>query len=567
MKKLLLSAAALLIFCGNFAVAQSTGAPQSIRVEIPEYDNPMILTDSGNGHYTNTFEIAPSWLNLYIRLYSDDSSDTFIGQADSEKHFIWSNEPAVISCVETGRYPVEIGTWTGGEMHFDFNWADKTLVLTSPTQPVNNPSELYLVGSFNNWLTPDLADPEYILCYDNATDTYKGEFYIPENQMSFKIFSEKSGWSDFHSYFGTLVGQFGTLIWRDTDEMFPLCYGDGAGNIGCWNWVGGKALISVDWKKQTLTISGPDQPEMPEKPVSVEFLDGGEYAADAIKDTDYSYVGVFKNPKPDFAYTVRANYSDGTSTVYGLESRQPLELYNGDINNLKIVEKGNSDPAPISCSNWIGTELSIVVDFLFGNVIVSSVGQPYFKDVDEIYLIGNINGWNINDGTYRLSRVADRLYEGSFYFAPGEQAFRFYTSLGNWEEGYVGYDFEDRPFDIDIDPQYFSSCVKGKGSWRLADWQGGYITMSVDLGHMNVCFYSSGSGVDAVAVDDAISVRISADAAVATDAAARLIVVDAAGRMVASGTGSVALSGLNPGVYFVRAVSDAGQCTARFARH
>ena len=114
-----------------------------------------------------------------------------------------------------------------------------------------------------------------------------------------------------------------------------------------------------------------------------------------------------------------------------------------------------------------------------------------------IYLVGDPNGWNINAGPeWRLyepdNAIGSKVYTGVFHVNAGSQYFRFYTEIGNWgDDGQLpsigSHAVDGDSSEIEwVDGSYTTMGVPGKGSWYTpADWEGGDITMVVDLSDMN----------------------------------------------------------------------------------
>ena len=136
------------------------------------------------------------------------------------------------------------------------------------------------------------------------------------------------------------------------------------------------------------------------------------------------------------------------------------------------------------------------------NVIKLNV-QPYFavRAPGKIYVIGNVNGWDINNGAIYLSEpdngIGSHIYSGEFEIT-AEQAssgFRFYTELGSWGNdgelpsiGANANDGDNANVSLDDDSYYTGPCVYGKGNWNITNWTGGKMKMTVDLNEMKVYF-------------------------------------------------------------------------------
>lgn len=139
------------------------------------------------------------------------------------------------------------------------------------------------------------------------------------------------------------------------------------------------------------------------------------------------------------------------------------------------------------------------------NVIKLNV-QPYFavRAPGKIYVIGNVSGWDINNGAIYLSEpdngIGSHIYSGEIEFT-SEQAssgFRFYTELGSWGNdgalpsiGANANDGDNATVALDDDSYYSGPCVYGKGNWNISNWPGGKLKITVDLNEMKVYFQAA----------------------------------------------------------------------------
>lgn len=118
-----------------------------------------------------------------------------------------------------------------------------------------------------------------------------------------------------------------------------------------------------------------------------------------------------------------------------------------------------------------------------------------------IYLVGAPEGWAgptaANEAHYAEWRlfepkdaIGSKVYSGVFDIEAGKAQFRFYTALTGWDADSYGSQTEDNPIQF---PEFtgaagassFSSqVVKGKGSFEFPNWQGGKMTITVDMSDM-----------------------------------------------------------------------------------
>ena len=145
-----------------------------------------------------------------------------------------------------------------------------------------------------------------------------------------------------------------------------------------------------------------------------------------------------------------------------------------------------------------GAEYSTITS----NVIKLNV-QPYkaVKLPGRLYVIGNVSGWDINNGAIYVEEASDavgsKIYYGTVEFTPDQAAggFRFYQSLGSWGDdgqlpsiGANANDGDNAEVQINDEGVYTGSAVAGKGNWNITNWPGGNMKITVDLNTMKVIF-------------------------------------------------------------------------------
>lgn len=133
---------------------------------------------------------------------------------------------------------------------------------------------------------------------------------------------------------------------------------------------------------------------------------------------------------------------------------------------------------------------------VISNIISLKAVKSYFavRLPGYIWLIGQPEGWDINGkAEWRLFEAEDaidsKVYYGTFDIPAGNFQFRFYTATGDWESNSIGAQVEDNPVNIELtDGVYSGVAVEGKGSWQVADWAGGTVSMTVNLENMTIRF-------------------------------------------------------------------------------
>lgn len=127
----------------------------------------------------------------------------------------------------------------------------------------------------------------------------------------------------------------------------------------------------------------------------------------------------------------------------------------------------------------------------FNQVIgIKSLRMPGY-----IYLIGDPGGWTGPESgnaaqleNWKLfeadDKIGSQIYSATFDIPAGKFQLRFYTALTGWDGGdSFGAQESDNPVNIELNAQgiYSGSGVMGKGSWQIPDWEGGEVTMTVNL--------------------------------------------------------------------------------------
>lgn len=185
-------------------------------------------------------------------------------------------------------------------------------------------------------------------------------------------------------------------------------------------------------------------------------------------------------------------YGTGTPILLG----QPYVL---DAKN------GGPDPANINFGDDIIAVENAVVSWTPSTATLSITGDAIrqAQDGSVIYLIGDPNKWNVSNGDYPLNAISENVYQATFDLAAGNLYFRFYTKLGQWGNDGALPSIGPLPNDNTNVPVTFTdgvfngTCEPGKGSWHL-EWNGGLITMLVDMENWTVTFTEGSAGVESL---------------------------------------------------------------------
>lgn len=138
---------------------------------------------------------------------------------------------------------------------------------------------------------------------------------------------------------------------------------------------------------------------------------------------------------------------------------------------------------------------------VISNVIALSkvIGYPTLRQPGYIYLVGAPEGWAgptpgnaAHYEDWKLfeadNAIDSKIYSATFDIPAGQFQFRFYSALDDWDYNSIGSQNEDNPVDITMkDGVYSGPCVigqakgEGKGSWQIPGWEGGQVTITVNL--------------------------------------------------------------------------------------
>lgn len=115
-----------------------------------------------------------------------------------------------------------------------------------------------------------------------------------------------------------------------------------------------------------------------------------------------------------------------------------------------------------------------------------------------IYVIGDVSGWDINNGAIYIEEdaVGSNVFVGTVEFTHDQAAagFRFYQTLGSWGDNgmlpSIGSNADDGTnANVSLDGGvYTGACVAGKGNWNITNFDGGKLKLIVNMNTMKVTF-------------------------------------------------------------------------------
>lgn len=250
------------------------------------------------------------------------------------------------------------------------------------------------------------------------------------------------------------------------------------------------------------------------------LLAAGALLSTSAMNAQWAVVGAYCDWHFETATTFEGEGDDLSCTIEHLTSGFKIV----DItNNNWDVQYGSSTAVEIGVPATLeanGADIAFANDVLAVNdakitwnpttevLTITGTAEDAPSEISEIYLVGVPNEWSINESSYVLSKVEDGVYQGTFEIAAGSDIyFRFYTYLGSW--GADGELPSIGPLPNDntnvavefTDGEFVGECTPGKGSWNIPTWDGGTITMMVDMNDWTVAFTAGNAGVENLGVD------------------------------------------------------------------
>lgn len=229
----------------------------------------------------------------------------------------------------------------------------------------------------------------------------------------------------------------------------------------------------------TITITANGQPDYGYSAVATYSV-----KMSLTQDFSNAYDLIPVDPHQSVMQVKQFDIAQGICELLGLDSEEAYNMMYPDgmppmaVNFMASCELAGIEGSQINSSNFVSY-----------NYI-----KPYFAVAvpGKVYLVGNPNGWNINESKYVLSEAEDaigsKIYSGSFELEAGSDIyFRFYTELGNWGDDGALPSVGPNAVDGDntevvvTDGSYTSPAVPGKGSWFFPSWDGGEVTMVLDM--------------------------------------------------------------------------------------
>lgn len=402
-----------------------------------------------------------------------------------------------------------VPSWPGGVLSGFHNVSSEYFVNIEydsfvNTQAPRTVSELYAIGDFCTWDFADAVKGEKL---DEQGARWR--VTLPAGTMMFKL-TDGATWDvNFGQSFAEKLDDGSVRIYMASDNM-P--------NFEFTEALTAALTVELDFEKMMLTMPAG-------APVEVKDTYHTDYGdvmyvvtPDAVrpwKGASNAVLGNLPRLTPDgkgnyegeFYYTGGVNFvselgataDENVIIAPSFKDDYLLTISDGHA-YARAAEVKGGEPSYFrlsqSASNsGLGSKVHVVVT-PGADPVVHFTYDAMLPASDGIYLIGTPNDWDINSDEYKLVPTDNGCYYGAFDIpaadatAIGTLMFRFYTDLGNWDNGSLGWGYDD--VLMTVSAEYEGTFVRqGKGSWEIPDYPGGMLYIAVNPNDMTVKFSMS----------------------------------------------------------------------------
>ena len=460
-----------------------------------------------------------------IRLY-DLASGTWLIPNEGYEEIPANGQPLSLTgkwSDETGK-PFTSTNWKGGVVKGSnsYNWQYITLtpdIFQFNAEP-HSTQHLYMAGSFNNWDTYyDLVELEKL---NDAGTLFKGS--IPASANDYAEFKFMGGFNwemDYGSNgYGHIDSEGRPVVYLDCADQV----GSQRNNIYVKSGAAAGFEFEVDLTAMTVTLPKGTDVEFSVVPYDAATTDenviyvnlrGGNLApwsgapasvkdqfAVLTPDGKGSYTGTVTCTPSEFAINfISALGAKGNPNTMICPPAGDRELVLVDGQSYSSATAANSSTGywtlPALVMRRLGIDSPTAFDLTVTPGATPSIAV-HIKALEAnapLYLIGTPGGWSCNDDSFQLYYTDADAWYGEFDIPAGDLSFRFFKSLGSWEQPQIGShpdDFYELPVTF-YNGSYYGTAVDGKGNWNIQDWPGGtlYCMVKEEYGEYNVIFSTS----------------------------------------------------------------------------
>lgn len=490
----------------------------------PNADQYSLTDEDGDGIYEGTFTIPSGFIEFKIFTAIGDWSDPSISFGTVEPmDNMYSDRNWIVNSVNGYVGNINISNWAGGDLSLRVKYISdgEFLVTGSGSQQPAFPQfsdNIYIIGSFNDFKLPDDTSDNGAIAVpvtDREAVIYSGSFDLPQGDVTFKIWCPKSElYPD-----GKLMGVSNNLMQDGQNIPLDLFRADENSNAIVRIYPGVNNLYLKDWNGTSVHISYPAILEndifltsstapikAPQKFYALYSIDGAErhvmelypFLNDYYLTSSLSFSNMEAN---EIEVLFTPENSENPSLFYGVAESEEANFFLPDDQDYwyspVIYTKEGGKPIKISKNNdMLLSNITTHFDTAFKYGWVNLSLKKQIK-LDELYLIGTPQNWDIYNGNIKIEKVDNGVYYGEIPVDSNrELIFRFYTKLGDWESGSIGSDQFD--WDIPIAVPYYGRCMEGKGNWEITNFEGDLLKVTVDVNNWTVEFYSEESSVEEI---------------------------------------------------------------------
>lgn len=541
MKKLLLTACAACAL-GAFAQSDDT-APKALYLVGSFQETPWLTPDmggtdlaitdaDGDGIYTGEFEIAEGTCEFKIFSSPDadwSATDSYYGTLT--QYPMYEGIPYEVSMLtsDNGGYNnFGVTNWAGGTLTVSVNWNTRTLSLSGTNQPapLDIADTLWIIGDFNSWGIPTDGNANGAIKFPSGVKnlsgiSFEGDLEVPADTHEFMLYSTTAVGNPI--YWGTDYPAFQLSTYHKPDgvktpsglymDLIESETAESAKHIRIVDWKGGKIHFSssMGWNNSLdLYLCSNDAPisKFDNKPFYSITSTNGESELNTFTP-NANFMNVYtqaygRNCK--ITLTDEESLTPAPENCYGLADdvnlQQDLDGNNGK-GRYTLVKGGK----PFEYSFKGKGYLSVTVDLGTGIVTVEQkLIEISYEDLEEIYLVGTPQNWEITDGSIVLKAAEPGVFTGTVAME-NNPSFRFFHKLGQWTSdncfGAALGDWTEISTPVTDEEWTVSDIVDHSlGNWAIPDWAFGDMQIKVDLVNMKLYLKGNGhAGVESVETD------------------------------------------------------------------
>ena len=370
------------------------------------------------------------------------------------------------------------------------------MLLSTPdgeTPEVVAPEKVYIRGDINGWGGSDDNSLSLTSSSVNSDGYYVYTGTIASLYGEFKLSGSASAWQAPVNYGSgdqrsPIIGQR-IESWYDGQNF--QCSGSftDVTLTFYWNPTSGTASYL-----EASTDGGTVTPSYPEKLYIVGSLNSydntasNSYILNPKDNEEGVYEGTFDIPAGKFQFrffttvdgTWNGSYQIGAGTA---DSTQvPITFTNGKYEGSYTYPGGMSN---WEYSAWEGGNVTLTVDMV--NQTVTFVPEEEVTNPTEMWLVGEMNNWDLENKDYVLSATEDGVYSGTFSLAADQASFKIAFGT-DWGTTYGNKEDQELIIYSPNNTVTTDATVDGN-NWTISNWVAGSITVTLNINTNEVTLY------------------------------------------------------------------------------